>query len=168
MGFVESDQVLFRGFIRHLSVSYLDVYLDFVYLIVLPHNFWEIFYLPTLDQLILIQLDLSDPVFNIVHLVDLLSLGSVVHHARIFCVLYLALDYGRHRLSLRFDLHVVLVVFLQDEQLFDHLTQVFDSLAEVDFGWVPTKQLNGGDCGSDGHLFGFMVKEDFDHHVFIL
>ena len=87
MCFVESDQVLVSGFIRHLAVPYLDVYLDFVDIIVLLHNFWEVFHLPTLDQLILIQLNLSDPVFNIVHLIDLFSLGSVVRHARIVCAL---------------------------------------------------------------------------------
>lgn len=85
--FVECDQVLFSGFIRHLAVSYLDVYLNFVDLVVLLHNFWEVFYLAALDQLILIKLNLSDSVFKIVHLVDLLSLGSVVRHARIVCAL---------------------------------------------------------------------------------
>jgi hypothetical protein len=45
---------------------------------------------------------------------------------------------------------------------------VLDSLTKVDLGWIHAEQLNGADGGSDGHLFGLVVKEDFNHHIVIL
>lgn len=62
---------------------------------------------------------------------------------------------------------MILVVLLKNEQLFDHLSQVLDSLTKVDLGWIHTEQLNGADGGSDGHLFSLVVEEDFNHHIVI-
>jgi len=63
---------------------------------------------------------------------------------------------------------VIFIVLLKNEQLFDHLAQVLDSLTKVDLGWIHAEQLNGADGGSDGHLFGLVVEEDFYHHIVIL